>query len=133
MIRRCNDEDNQDYAAYGGRGIKVCQRWLHDIDNFISDMGPYPGQGYTVDRIDNDGDYGPDNCRWATKEEQANNRDHVKKHEYKGEHLSIAQVSRLTRIPYSTLFDRVVRYGMTMDEAVSTPIRRRASTSPLCK
>ncbi len=69
---RCNNPNNKDYASYGGRGIKMCDRW-NDFTNFLADMGEKP-DGKSLDRVNNDGDYEPDNCRWATQSEQNSNQ-----------------------------------------------------------
>lgn len=73
MKRRCYDETHDNYPNYGGRGITVCERWLESFDNFKLDMGPRP-LGKTLNRIDNDGNYEPSNCDWATPKEQRKNQ-----------------------------------------------------------
>lgn len=78
MIQRCANPNNTSYEYYGGRGIKVCDRWLNSFEDFLTDMGERP-KGMSIDRIDNNGNYELNNCRWATSKQQIDNRRNTKK------------------------------------------------------
>lgn len=118
---RCNNPNNPDYAGYGGRGIRVCERW-NDFTTFLSDMGERP-RGHTLDRIDVNGNYEPGNCRWATHSDQSLNRRCIRRYKFEGRALTIAELSRDTGIPYQRLHERIVRRGWGVDRAVFEPAR----------
>jgi len=92
MLARCSNENNKDFHRYGARGISVCDRWKI-FENFLTDMGLSPGK-MQIDRINNDGNYEPTNCRWATVRENSNNRRSSRRVEFDGENLTIAEWSR---------------------------------------
>ena len=116
---RCSCPSN---ARYGGRGIKVCERWLNDVSAFIADMGPRPSLAHSIDRIDNDGDYEPGNCRWATATEQARNRRSSKLYSYNGESKTLTAWSEVSGVLSGTIWFRV-KAGWSLGEAIFTPAR----------
>jgi hypothetical protein len=122
MKRRCDSPSQVGYKNYGGRGIKVCERWL-SYENFLADMGR--ANSMTLERIDSNADYGPDNCKWANIYEQANNKRNNTKYTYSEKTLTIPQWSRETGIKRSTLSMRLHKYKWTIDEAINTPALRR--------
>src|SRR5574343_620397 len=109
MRGRCENENNDTYESYGGRGIKVCKRW-NSFPNFITDMGDRP-RGHSMDRIDVNGNYEPSNCRWADAITQANNKRRTKRIEFMGRFLTIAEWSRETGIKQSVISLRLGRLG----------------------
>ena len=106
MIRRCTNPRDKRYGRYGGRGITVCKEWL-DVNQFISDMGPTFRQGFTLDRIDNDGPYAPNNCRWVTRKVQNRNYSRNVLITYNGETKCLKQWAEDLGLNYGTLWDRV--------------------------
>lgn len=118
MIYRCYNSKRKEYNNYGARGIQVCKRWWN-LENFINDMNPKPIGKYSIDRIDVNGDYCPENCRSATKIEQENNRRNNYILEYKGEKKTLAEWSKIKNIDYTTLFLRLDR-GWDIAKALET-------------
>jgi len=109
MIQRCTNPARDAFAGYGGRGVKVCPRWRESFQAFYDDMGPRPGPGYSLDRIDFNGNYEPDNCRWATAAEQANNKSNNRRLAFNGQNLTVAQWAKRLGIPQETLYARLNR------------------------
>lgn len=125
MRQRCQNPSNHAYGKYGARGIDVCERW-NTFENFLEDMGPKPTHDHSIERIDNNGGYRPDNCRWATNREQCNNRRTNARIIFNGETRTIAQWASITGIHHSTIWNRA-RRGWSPDKILTTPTRRMAS------
>ncbi len=122
MRYRCNNPRCKHYANYGGRGIRCCEAW-NSFQTFLADMGERPSAKHSIDRIDNDGDYEPGNCRWATSHEQQNNKRTSVFLTFNGKTISVAQWSRETGIPVSTLHNRILR-GWSTEEILTLPRSR---------
>lgn len=122
MIQRCNDQHHKSFPDYGGRGISVCPEWLNSYQTFLSDVGRRPAPGYTIERIDNNGNYEPGNVRWATRREQGSNKSNNRRLEWNGKTQAMSQWAREFGIPYDSLRARL-RYGWSMEKALTTPVR----------
>lgn len=109
MKSRCYNKSNKRYERYGGRGIKVCDRWMSSYEAFLDDMGRKPSRSHTLERIDVDGDYSPENCVWATIVEQANNRSNNTMIEINGVSRTMAQWSRISGVNRTVLLRRMKR------------------------
>lgn len=106
MRKRCKNPSDPAFANYGGRGIRVCERW-DDYVNFIADMGPKPSPKHTLDRINNDGNYEPENCRWATRVEQISNRRSTRSLTLSERTQTVAQWCRELDLNYGTVMWRL--------------------------
>lgn len=108
MKQRCNNPKSKGYHNYGGRGIELCDRW-DKFKNFIKDMGPKPGKQYSIERINNNLGYYPENCRWATPKEQARNMRTTSKVNYLGKYYTVAELAEVFNLNRSTLRRRILR------------------------
>ena len=109
MKARCYDPNNKRYSRYGGRGIKVCDRWIDSYANFLLDMGRKPTCRHTLERCELDGDYEPANCVWATLEDQANNKSNNTRIEIDGRVQNIGQWARETGVNRTVILRRMQR------------------------
>jgi len=124
MLQRCENPNDKRFASYGGRGVKVCDRW-HDFELFLEDVGPRPpgvGKGgrslYSIDRVDNDGDYEPGNVKWSTAVEQGVRTTRSRVIEHGGESLTLAQWSRRLGVHHTTLLQRI-RKGWPVERVLT--------------
>lgn len=123
MRRRCFNRTDPAFKNYGGRGITVCERWL-SFKNFAADMAPGWRKGLTIERVDNDGAYCPENCIWTTMKAQQNNRRNNIRLSFQGLRLTIAQWSDRLKIHHGTLLKRLRVHHWTVGRALQTPVRR---------
>lgn len=124
MNARTSNANRPDYKFYGAKGITVCDRWKTSFENFLEDMGPRP-DGMTLDRIDPNKNYSPDNCRWATWEVQHQNTTTVLRMNVFGEILTLKEMSEKYGVTARCLHQRIRKLGMTPEEAVTHKYRSR--------
>lgn len=135
--KRCYNKNEPRYKDYGMRGIKMCKEWLDDASGFDSFVEWSVLNGYndslTIDRIDVDGDYSPENCRWATMHEQQLNKRETRWVEYNGEKIQLYVLCNNLGISYDTTHDRLYKRGWTLERAISEPSERENSLLSKCK
>ncbi|MFA4845082.1 MAG: hypothetical protein WC654_00800 [Patescibacteria group bacterium] len=122
MKKRCLNPIATHYDRYGGRGIKVCEQWVKSFEDFYKDMGPCP-EKYTIERIDNDGNYEPGNCRWATRGDQVRNTRRNHWIEFNGRKMVLNDWAKELGIPRRIIGARLNRYGWTIERALTQPVR----------
>ena len=124
MKRRCsnNNISHPDHHLYYGKGIIVCDRWKNSFENFIQDMGEKPDDSYSLDRIDSNKNYCPENCRWATATEQARNTSRNVRYEIEGKLLTIGEWSEISKINVWAIISRI-RRGWNIKDAIFLPLR----------
>jgi len=124
MRSRCSDKNVKSYAGYGGRGIGVCWHWKHRFENFYTDMGPRPSPQHTLEREDNERDYGPDNCVWALMVNQQNNKRNTFFVIYRGAKMGLGLALRLSgsALQHATVARRMRIDGWDLERALFTPI-----------
>jgi hypothetical protein len=124
MLRRCRDAKIPNYKHYGGRGIKVCRRW-HNFRSFVKDIAPGWKPGLTLDRIDNNGNYTPLNCKWSTAREQCCNFRRNKMVTFRGETLCLSAWCRKLRINYGRVCSRIRNLHWSPEDALTLPVSTR--------
>lgn len=122
MKSRCDNIEDVNYHNYGGRGITYCDKWA-DFEGFYEDMGEAPNS-LSLDRIDNDGGYNKENCRWATREQQTLNKQNSKKIMFEGKLMHIKKVAEKVGLKHSTLYERLYVYNWPLDKAITQKINR---------
>lgn len=118
---RCYNANHKMYSHYGGRGIKVCDRWLESFENFYADMGNRPSNKHSLDRTDNNIGYSPENCRWATMTEQMNNTRQNRIITIDGVSLNVTQWAKKVGLNNNTIFTRL-RLGYSEYDSIMTPL-----------
>lgn len=122
MKKRCVNPDTEHYEEYGGRGITVCNEWIHDFEAFRKwSLNSGYSDDLTIDRIDNDGNYEPSNCRWATMREQTNNTRRNLRFTYEGETHTLPEWARIKGASYNKIYQRIHTLKWSFERAISEP------------
>lgn len=119
IIQRCTNPNREWYKDYGGRGIKVCERWRYSFTNFYADMGARPSDKHSVERVNVNGDYSPENCIWATAKIQGNNRRNNRHFEFQGRSQTLSQWCDELGLVYNTVYQRIYD-GWEIKKALTT-------------
>ena len=127
MLQRCYNPNSIAFKNYGRRGIIVSDLWIGNCSNFFKYIGERPTNLYSIDRINNNGNYEPGNVKWSTKEEQQNNRNFNIKYYFNGKNLTLPQWAREVNINHRCLSSRLFNLGWGLEEALTTPARKRKS------
>lgn len=122
MKQRCYNPNNDCYQNYGARGITVCERWRSSFQSFIDDMGFRP-TGHTLDRINNDGPYSPENCRWTTRKQQGRNTRKNRRITFDGTTRTLSEWAEHLLVDADTIAMRLDRSGWTVEKALTTPVK----------
>jgi hypothetical protein len=121
MLDRCRRHKNTAFKRYGGRGIRVCERWSRSFENFLADLGPRPTPTASLDRIDPNGHYEPSNCRWETRQIQRVNQRRTKLFTFNGHTGTLKDLATRAGISYSMVHQRMKTLNWTLEDAMTTP------------
>lgn len=128
MKDRCMNPNNSDYARYGGRGIKICTQWQYSYPTFLIDMGRAPSKKHSLDRINNEGNYEPGNCRWATQKQQVNNRALCILVNMDGDIKTLKEWCSIKGAKYQRVYDRITKLSWPVKKAFALPKYQRKCT-----
>ena len=124
MVQRCTNQNVNCFKSYGGKGVRVCDRWMN-FWNFVEDVKNRPSKKHSLDRINTKGDYEPANVRWATQTEQLRNQERNVRLEFDGNEMCVSEWAEKTGISKEVIFSRIRKLGWSVEKTLSTPVRKR--------
>ena len=125
LKQRCSNPMNKNYHRYGGRGITVCERWFSSFAHFFTDLGPKPSPNHSIERIDNNGNYSPENTRWGNATDQANNTRRNTVIEFRGETKTLPEWCRLLNLNYDATRQRINRLKWSPEKSFTMPVSKK--------